>query len=42
LTNFGEFYYPALKRLKTGFLSAAGDVTGKTGLKRIMYSSEAL
>jgi len=34
LANFGEFYRPAVKRLKTGFLYAAGDAPGKTGLKR--------
>ncbi len=41
LANFYEFYYPAIKRLKTGLLSAAGDVPGKPDLKRIMYSDEA-
>jgi len=35
LTNFGELYSQGVLRLKTGFLSASGDVTGKTGLKRI-------
>jgi hypothetical protein len=40
LTNFGEFCRPAVKRLKTGFLSASGDVPGKTGLKRTLSHFE--
>jgi hypothetical protein len=35
LTNFYEFNCPAIKRLKTGFLSAAGDAPGKTDLKKL-------
>jgi len=34
LRNFYEFYYPAIKRLKTGFLSTAGNAVSKTGLKK--------
>jgi len=42
LTNFGEFYRPALKRLKTGFLSAFGDAPCKTSLKRTLSHFENL